>query len=126
MVLHVPQKTMHEKILLSGIHLTLTDALRETMNRKAGRLLRHNPHIVRVRFDLEHDRTRNPRQAFIAKGRIELDGPDLIASAESADGYKSVDALADKLDGLLARRHQRRVATRNDRRQQATAVLHGK
>jgi len=117
---------MHDKLLLSGIHVTLTPALKEAIEHKAAKLFRHETHLVRVRIDLEHDQTKGPQDRFVAKGQIELDGPDLVASATSEDGYKSVDLLVAKLDELLRRRHQKRVATRNDERRQAPDVLHGK
>jgi putative sigma-54 modulation protein len=117
---------MTHKLLLRGVHLALTDALREIVAEKTGRLFRRDPGIVRLRLDLEHDQRKNPAQAFIASGRIELQGPDLVASAASEDCYKSVDLLIDKLDGLLRRRHEKRVRSRNDRRRQAPDILHGK
>jgi len=101
------------KFILRGIHLDLTDALRRITMEKASRLLRHNAHILRIRIDLEHDKTRGAKDQFIAKGRIEISGPDLIASVHSDDAYKSVDALVDKLDALLRERHGRRKDSRN-------------
>lgn len=91
------------KILLRGIHLTLTDALRDTLRGKAEKLLRHAPDIDRVRIDLEHDTTRG-RAVFVAKGHVEIGGPDLLASVASEDAYKAVDLLIDKLDRSLHRR----------------------
>lgn len=91
------------KILLRGIHLTLTDALRDALHAKAERLLRHGPRIDRIRIDLEHDATRG-RAVFLAKGHIEIGGPDLIASVASEDAYKAADLLIDKLDRALHRR----------------------
>lgn len=117
---------MNEKIIVRGIHLTLTPTLSTMMEEKAGRLLRHNSHITRVRLDLEFDKSKDVSHRFIAKGQIEIDGPSLVASAESEDGYKSVDQLIDKLDRLLGDRHARRVHTRNDDRNQAPDILHGK
>jgi putative sigma-54 modulation protein len=116
---------MNDKLLLRGIHLVLTQALRDIVAEKTARLFRHETDLVRLRLDLEHDRTKSPVQAFVARGRIELHGPDLVASVASEDCYKSVDLLVDKLDALLRRRHQKRVATRNDRRRQNPDVLHG-
>jgi putative sigma-54 modulation protein len=92
------------RILVRGLHFNLNLALRATAEDKAARLLRHEEHIIRVRIDLEHDKTRDPRQAFLAKGHIEIRGPDLIASVESDDPQKSLDELIDKLDGLLRKR----------------------
>jgi len=93
------------RIIVRGIHLELTNALRAAAIDKVSRLLRHNDHIIRIRIDLEYDKTRGIGDQFIAKGHIEIGGPDLIASVASDDGYKSLDLLVDKLDGLLRRRH---------------------
>lgn len=101
------------KFIIRGVHLDLTDALRQITMEKASRLLRHNDHILRIRIDLEHDKTRGAKDQFIAKGRIEISGPDLIASVHSEDAYKSVDLLVDKLDALLRERHGRRKDNRN-------------
>jgi putative sigma-54 modulation protein len=100
------------KVLVRGVHLELTDALRQAATEKAARLLRHNGYIVRIRLDLELDRTRGVEQ-FIAKGHIEIGGPDLVASETSDDCYKALDLLMDKLDGLLRRRHGLRKDHRN-------------
>ena len=118
--------TMNDKITVRGIHLTLTPALTQIIHEKAERLLRHNSHIIRVRVDLEFSNTKAPEQRFTAKALVEIDGPDLIASATSEDGYKSVDLLVDKLDKILRERHAKRVHARNEERNQAPDVLHGK
>lgn len=93
------------KLIISGIHLDLTDALKQIVSDKVTRLLRHEPRIVRVRIDLEQDKTRHHGDQFIAKGRIEIGGPDLLASVTSEDAYKSIDLLVDKLDAAIRRRH---------------------
>ena len=92
-------------LIVRGVHLDLTDALRTAAAEKTARLLRHNDHIIRLRVDLELDKTASATGQFIAKGHIEISGPDLIASVASDDAYKSLDLLVDKLDGLLRRRH---------------------
>jgi putative sigma-54 modulation protein len=107
-----------DRVIVRGIHLDLTPALRAAAADKAERLLRHEEHIVRLRLDLEADQTHGVTARYIAKGRVEIRGPDLIASVSSEDAYKSLDLLIDKLDELLRRRHQKRVNTRNDERRQ--------
>ena len=92
------------RVIVRGVHLELTDALKSIAEEKAARLFRHQEHIIRVRLDLEHDRTRTVREAFVAKGHIEIRGPDLIASVASDDLYKSLDELIDKLDRMLRKR----------------------
>ena len=101
------------KLIVRGIHLDLTDALRSAIAEKTARLLRHNDHLIRLRVDLELDKTRGVGTQFIAKGHIEIAGPDLLASVSSDDAYKSLDLLVDKLDGLLRRRHGLRKDHRN-------------
>lgn len=117
---------MNDKIIVRGIHLTLTPALTQAMHEKAERLLRHNAHIQRIRLDLEFRDVPTPDQRFTAKAQVEVNGPDLVASATSEDGYKSVDLLVDKLDKLVRERHAKRIHGRNDERHQAPDVLHGK
>ncbi len=104
-----------EKILVRGIHLTLTPALRTAALEKSARLLRHDDHLVRIRIDLENDHTKHEHTRFVAKGRIEISGPDLIAAVESDDAYKSLDLLIDKLDRMLRERSRARADRRNDR-----------
>lgn len=101
------------KFIIRGVHLDLTAALRAAVLHKAERLVRHNDYIVRIRIDLEVDKTKDVRHKFLAKGHIEIGGPDLIASAASDDCYKSIDLLVDKLDRLLERRHGLRKDKRN-------------
>lgn len=111
-------ETNAARVIVSGIHLELTPSLRQAAVDKANRLLRHEEAIIRVRIDLEFDQTRAANDQFVAKGRVEISGPDLIARVNSDGAYKSLDLLVDKLDELLRRRHQKRVNTRNDERHQ--------
>jgi putative sigma-54 modulation protein len=94
-----------DRLIVRGIHLDLTDALRTAVTEKSARLFRHEEHIIRLRIDLEHDKTQDVNHRFLAKAQIEIRGPDLIASVASEDAYKSIDLLVDKLDGLLRKRH---------------------
>jgi len=102
------------RLLLRGIHLSLTAALRSVVENKTTRLLRHEPQIIRIRVDLEHDRTRGPTAAFVAKGHLEIRGNDLLASVATEDCYKSIDLLIDRLDTMLRRRAERSRRGRHD------------
>lgn len=116
---------LSDRVLVRGVHLDLTPALVQAALHKASHLLEHALRINRIRIDLERDRSHHTPARFIAKGRLEISGPDLIASAESEDAYKSLDLLVAKLAELLRRQHERRIKTRNDPRRKAPAVLHG-
>jgi putative sigma-54 modulation protein len=105
------------KLIANGIHLDLTPALKQCIAEKVARLLRHEPRIDRVRIDLDHDKTKGVAR-FVAKGRIEIQGPDIIASVDDRDAYKAIDLLVDKLDAALRRRAGKKTGPRNDPKHQ--------
>lgn len=91
------------KLLVRGIRLDLDADARDFIETRAERLFRHEPRILRLRIGVERDaRSRTPR--FIAKGRIELLGPDLTASVTHAVASASITLLIDKLDRMLRKR----------------------
>jgi len=97
------QNNTHE-LIVSGIHLNLTPSLKTYVREKAERLFRHEERIVRIRVELECDRKQDVDHKFIAKGHIEIHGPDMNCTVKSDDCHKSIDLLVDKLDRMLRRR----------------------
>ncbi len=107
---------MKEKdIILSGVHLDLTEALKATVRDKAEKLFNHEERIIRLRVELAFDENKKhgKEEEFIAKGHIEINGPPLIVSAESDDLYKSIDLMVNKLDRKLRRRSRLQKVKRN-------------
>ena len=102
----------HE-VIVSGIHLDLTPSLNTYVREKAERLFRHEERIIRLRVELECDRSPAAGVQFTAKGRIEIHGPDLNASVRADECHKAVAMLVDKLDRMLQRRHQLLRVKRN-------------
>lgn len=102
-ITHTLANTNDSKLILRGIHLGLTDAMKTALETKAERLFRHAPDIVRIRIDVELDH-RGRSRVFTAKGRIEIPGPDLSASVSSENAYLSMNLLIDKLDRMLRKR----------------------
>lgn len=104
----MPTKNSNEvnghEFILTGIHMELTDALKNIANEKVSRLFRHEERIVRLRVELEWDKRKEREQQFIAKGHIEILGPNLNCSVASDDCMKALDLLVDKLDRMLRRR----------------------
>ena len=104
----MPNKNHQEndghEFILTGIHMDLTEALKNIAREKVARLFRHEDRIVRLRVELEYDKTRGHDNEFVAKGHVEIQGPDLNCSVASDDGMKSLDLLIDKLDRMLRRR----------------------
>ena len=111
-----PKNTTHmtsAPIVVTGVHMDLTDALKETVRAKAEKLLRHNPRIIRVHVELVHTRCSDHSREFGAQIRLELPGPDIVVREESDDLYKSIDILVDKVDRQLRRRHRLDKEKRN-------------
>ncbi len=94
----------HE-IIVSGIHLELTAGLKTHVKEKMERLFRHEERIVRIKVELECDRTHEHGHQFIVKGHIIIHGPDINGTVDSEDCYKAIDLLVDKLDQSLRKRH---------------------
>jgi len=91
------------KLIFRGINVSLSEPLRAALESKAVRLFRHEPRIVRVRIDIEHD-AHAGNGLFTAKGRVEIAGPDLSASVTTPDAHASINLLIDKLDRMLRKR----------------------
>ena len=96
---------MNQNVILSGLHLELTDALKRIVHEKTERLFKHEDTIIRVRIELEHASCSATRSnEFVAKGHLELKGTTITISSASNDLYKSIDDLVNKLDRGLRRR----------------------
>lgn len=94
-----------QAIIISGINITLTDAMKEMVQEKATKLFEHDDHIVRMRVELEyapHNKTHEGE--YVAKGQLEVRGNDHIVRVASNDTYKSIDLMVQKLDRMLRRR----------------------
>ncbi|ACB73417.1 ribosome hibernation-promoting factor, HPF/YfiA family [Opitutus terrae] len=108
-----PEAVTGPKIILQGIHFTLTDAMQEIMREKFSVLLRHNDYIVRINVRVHQDQTMGTEHHYTATAQIEIGGPDLVASAEGKDAYDVIDVLVEKLDRQLKTRQGRRKDKRN-------------
>lgn len=97
-------------IIISGHNLDLTEALKTMVIEKVSKLFEHENHIIRIRIELEVSQSRG--KEYLAKGLIEIKGPDLVANVSSDDLYKSIDLLESKLDRMLRRRSRLRVLKR--------------
>src|ERR1043165_102594 len=73
----------HHEVIVSGIHLELTPSLKTFVREKAERLFRHEERLVRIRVELECDRSPAAGMQFRAKGHIQIHGPDLNACVQA-------------------------------------------
>ncbi|MDB2506631.1 ribosome-associated translation inhibitor RaiA [Opitutales bacterium] len=102
-------------IIISGLNMDLTDAIKNVVHAKAEKLFEHEDKIVRMRVELEFDPHQSThKNEFIAKGQLEVRGNDHIAHAETNDLYKSIDEMVNKLDRMLRRRSRLKKVKRKD------------
>ncbi len=106
--------SMSDALIISGVHLDLTDALKTALQEKVEKLFKHESHIIRLRVELEYNANNSKRNEFTAKGHIEIKGPPLILSASTEDLYKSIDLMVQGLDRLLRRRSRLRTVKRKN------------
>ena len=90
-----------KEVIISGVHVDLTNALKDMVNEKVRKLFSHDSKIIRIRVALEMAKNKAHQDEFVAHGRIEIGGPDIEAKAATGDLYKSIDAMVDKLDRQL-------------------------
>jgi len=102
-----------ENIIISGINLELTDAIKDHVRTKLSKVLKHNERIIRINVELEYRPSKKHINEFVAKARVEVRGSDIVVSIESDDLYKSIDALNEKLTRQVRRRHRLEKEKRN-------------
>jgi putative sigma-54 modulation protein len=90
-----------QEVIISGVHVDLTESLKAIVHEKARKLFNHDSKIIRVRVTLEMSKNRAHQDEFVAHGHIEIGGPDIEARAATEDLYKSIDLMVDKLDRQL-------------------------
>lgn len=113
MIQEIPPEVIDEKLILSGIHLELTEAIKLHVREKVTKLIRHEPRIDRIRMEVEYHPTKSHHGQFTAKGHVEIQGPDLNASDNGDDAYAAIDKTVHELDRLLRKRATDRLSKRN-------------
>ena len=113
MSVEITPETLTEKLIISGIHLDLTEGIKDHVRDKVSKLLRHDPRIDRVRVEIEYHQTKSHHGQFTAKGHIEISGPDINASANGDDAYAAIDKVVSELDRGLRKRSADRLSKRN-------------
>ncbi|MCP4428779.1 MAG: ribosome-associated translation inhibitor RaiA [Chloroflexi bacterium] len=103
------------ELSINGRNLKVTQRLENYVQKKAGRLDRYMPNLVKVHVDLSEENTRSAVQRQVAQVTIRDDrGTILRAEERSSDMFASIDAVVDKLHRQINRyRGKRRRKWRN-------------
>lgn len=100
-------------IILSGVHVEVTEALKLKVYEQLERLFAHEPRILRVRVELECERhASSHRDEFLAKGHVEMKGRTFFVAERMDDLYAAIGSLSQKLDRKLRRNSRRRESDR--------------
>lgn len=99
------ETTIQHDVIISGLNMELTDAIKNVVHEKVEKLFEHDDQIIRMRVELEYDpHPKTHEKEFIAKGQLEVRGNDHIVHAETDNLYKSIDEMVNKLDRMIRRR----------------------
>jgi putative sigma-54 modulation protein len=89
-------------IEITGRHLEVTGAMREYVDSKLERVLRHSDRLTSIHVILSVE-----KQSHRAEVSAHLKGRDIFADAVAEDMYAAIDAMADKLDRQVRRDNKR-------------------
>ena len=91
------------QLIITGRHVDVTPALRDYVNDKMERIIRHCDQLTEVRCILEVEKLRHKAEATLY-----VSGGTIFAEAVADDMYAAIDGLVDKLDKQV-RRYKDRV-----------------
>ncbi|TIC84596.1 ribosome hibernation-promoting factor, HPF/YfiA family [Crenobacter intestini] len=78
---------------ITGLHLEVTPALRDYVEEKLDRVVRHVDNVIDTSVTLSVDKLVQK-----AEVNVHLAGKDIHVEATDSDMYAAIDALIDKLD----------------------------
>ncbi len=81
------------QLIITGRHVDVTPALRDYVNDKMERIIRHCDQLTEVRCILEVEKLRHKAEATLY-----VSGGTIFAEAVADDMYAAIDSLVDRLD----------------------------
>ncbi len=93
------------QISISGQHLDVTPALREHVEEKLDKVIRHFDHMTNTHVVLQVEKNRHK-----AEVNINARGVSFHATAEADDMYAAIDSMTSKLDRQVLK-HKDKVSS---------------
>ncbi|MGO3030437.1 ribosome hibernation-promoting factor, HPF/YfiA family [Pseudomonas helleri] len=90
------------QVNISGQHLEVTQALRDSINDKLARLERHYDKITNVQVILSVEKLQQKIEAT-----LNIPGEEVVANAVNEDMYAAIDSLYEKLDRQLKKHKEK-------------------
>jgi putative sigma-54 modulation protein len=94
---------------LTGHHVEITPALRNYVDSKLGRIVRHFDHVTDVHCILTVEKLRHKAEA-----KINVSGNTLFADSVEENMYAAIDTLVDKLDRQM-KKHKEKIQSHHDK-----------
>ncbi|MFM1885317.1 MAG: hypothetical protein RL026_474 [Pseudomonadota bacterium] len=91
------------QIKMTGHHVEVTDSLRQYVEKRLERVMRHFDHVHDVHVTLTVEKLEQKAEAT-----LHVSGAAIHAVAVDANMYAAIDALADKLDRAVLK-HKEKV-----------------
>ena len=92
------------QVNISGHQLDVTDAMREYVGEKLGKLERHFDKITNVQVIMQVEKLKHKIEAT-----LHVAGREVVANAEHEDMYAAIDLLTDKLDRQLIKHKEKQL-----------------
>jgi ribosomal subunit interface protein len=99
-------------ILIQADGVTLTEAIKDAIDEKIGRVEQCAPRAVRARVRLRKVSAHPSQQQYTVRVLVEIPGADLSAEESRADVITALDVVAGKIERRLRKRKTDRLAKR--------------
>lgn len=89
---------------VTGHHVDITTSMKDYVEKKLDRIVRHSDHVIDVHCVLTVEKLRHKAEATVL-----LTGATVHADATEENMYAAIDALADKLDRRV-KKHKEKLS----------------
>jgi putative sigma-54 modulation protein len=86
------------ELQITGKNMELTPPIRSYIERKIKKFNRHLPNIIESQIEITEEKTRSPRQHFVAQVTINSNGTLLRGEERGKDTFTAIDKVVDVMD----------------------------
>ena len=104
---------------ISGHHLDITPPLREYVETKLERIVRHFDQVIGFSVLLSVDNHKEKDKQQRAEINLHLKGKDIFVESANGNLYAAIDLLIDKLDRQVVKHKEKQHDHTRDKRAQA-------
>jgi putative sigma-54 modulation protein len=99
-------------ILIQADGVTLTEAIKDAIDEKIGRVEQYAPRALRARVRLRKVSAHPSPRQYVVRVLVEVPGDDLSAEESGPDVVQALDIVAGKIERRLRKRKTERLAKR--------------